>query len=258
MATGATAITHPERGFADVDATVLDAVLDLVDDTNNPVAGTTGVQPAVFTATDPDMVRNVADTDDEIDRLTWSTAGPDGSKFNITAAEDDARMATLSFKKPANFEAKADADGNNMYEVTVVVTDSRANTGTKNVTVQVTNDEEDGAVVVSLLHPQVGTMLVASLSDPDGDVSGVEWQWWRSDSGDGATAAGSVPDATGLGRMSDNPNPNADSPVWDKIASGTSSSYRPVRVTRASSCWRSRPTPTARRTWRTIPIRLLH
>ena len=110
-----------------------------------------------------------------------------------------------------------------MYEVTVVVTDSRANAGTRNVTVQVTNDEEDGAVVVSLLHPQVGTMLVASLSDPDGNVSGVEWQWWRTTDGDGTDAAGSVGNTDALTRTEDEPGTD-----WEKAPGGTSSSYRPV------------------------------
>ena len=50
--------------------------------------------------------------------------------------------ATLAFKNAPDFEAKADADGNNDYEVTVVVTDSAGNTATRDVTVTITNAEE--------------------------------------------------------------------------------------------------------------------
>ena len=41
--------------------------------------------------------------------------------------------------------------------------------------------------VVDLLwdQPQVGTPIVASVSDPDGEVSGVTWQWARSTSNTG-------------------------------------------------------------------------
>ena len=149
---GATAITHPEN------ETVLD-----IDLTNQPDA-----DAAEYTATDPDMVPQV-DAEPgaalQADRLTWSTAGPDGSKFSITPPSEGARTATLAFKSAPNFEAMADADGNNMYEVTVVITDSQANTGTRDVTITLTNVEEDGSVMFSLLHPQVGTQLAAMASD---------------------------------------------------------------------------------------------
>ena len=115
----------------------------------------------------------------------------------------------------------ADADGNNMYEVTVVITDSQANTGTRDVTITLTNVEEDGSVMFSLLHPQVGTQLVASASDPDGDVSGVRWQWFRTTSATETDA----PATTGITRE---PAEDAPTNLWEKIDGATSSSYRPV------------------------------
>ena len=94
---------------------------------------------------------------------------------------DDGFETMLTFRSAPDFEAKADADGNNEYEVTVVVTDSAGNKAARGVTVTITNAEEGGMVKVSQLRPQVGTMLVAEVSDPDQDVSGVTWQWWRTD-----------------------------------------------------------------------------
>ena len=50
------------------------------------------------------------------------------------------------------------------------------------VEVKVKDVEEDGVVDLLWNQPQVGTPIVASLSDPDGEVSGVTWQWARSTS----------------------------------------------------------------------------
>jgi len=48
------------------------------------------------------------------------------------------------------------------------------------VTVTVTNVDEDGTVTLSSMTPLVSTELTATLSDPDGMVSGASWQWSRS------------------------------------------------------------------------------
>ena len=56
-------------------------------------------------------------------------------------------------------------------------TDAVSNTGTKNVKITVTNVEEVGTVTMSQLQPRVGVAITASVTDLDGDVSNVTWQW---------------------------------------------------------------------------------
>ena len=56
-------------------------------------------------------------------------------------------------------------------------TDAVGNTGTKDVKVTVTNVEEPGTVTMSQRQPRVGVAITASVTDLDGDVSGVTWQW---------------------------------------------------------------------------------
>ena len=51
------------------------------------------------------------------------------------------------------------------------------------VTVTVTNVDEDGAVTLPAAQPQVGTELTATLTDPDGGVSGATWKWESSPDG---------------------------------------------------------------------------
>ena len=152
VATGATTISHAEN------STELD--VDLSDQSANA---------ATYTGTDPE------DTDPEL--LKWSVSGADSGKFSITPPTG--ALATLAFKAAPDYEMPGDANGGNVYEVTVVVTDSKANTAMRDVTVKVTNEEEPGTVTLSSLQPRVGVPITARLTDPDGGISGVTWQWQR-------------------------------------------------------------------------------
>ena len=86
-------------------------------------------------------------------------------------------MITLAFMSEPDYEMPGDADGNNIYEVTVVATDATGRTGMKRVTIMVTNMDETGMVTLSTVQPRVGVELTASLTDPDGPASGERWQW---------------------------------------------------------------------------------
>ena len=81
-----------------------------------------------------------------------------------------------------------DADTDNTYMVTVKASyGSGADMGmdTQDVTVYVTNEEEDGMVTLSSMSPMVGDEVTATLTDPDGGVTGETWQWSRSMTMDG-------------------------------------------------------------------------
>ena len=71
---------------------------------------------------------------------------------------------------------------------------------------RVTAVRPDGRVTLSSSQPEVGLDLTASLTDPDGGVSGLTWQWARSPDGStgwgdifGATSATYRPGAADLG-----------------------------------------------------------
>ena len=113
----------------------------------------------------------------------WSLAGPDRSEFTITGGE-------LKFAKQPDYEKPGDADGDNMYEVTVRATDGDSRTGTRDVTVEVTNFDEPGTVSLSPTQHRVGVPITAKLNDKDGGVYGEVWQW--SIGADAATAAGNI------------------------------------------------------------------
>ena len=121
--------------------------------------------------------------DPETGSITWSWDGDDKDRFLPSA------NGSLAFRTPPDYEAPADNDGDNVYQVTLQASDG-SNTGSLDVTVTVTNEDEDGTVTLSSDRPQTGTALTATLSDLDGTVSGTTWLWESSADGlTGWTAA---------------------------------------------------------------------
>ena len=145
---------------------------------------------AAYTATEPDN-----------DPITWSLSGPDMGAFGIGSDGE------LTFNMPPDFEGPADADTDNVYEVTVEASDGGATPGTLDVTVTVANVDETPEVTLSSPNPQLGVPLIATLNDPeDGAVAGVTWQWASSSDGstwtdiEGATHETYTPVAEDVGK----------------------------------------------------------
>ena len=127
---------------------------------------------------EPTMPTYTATDDDDgnespVVSVVLTLSGTDEALFNLTAGG-------LTFKASPNFEAPKDAGKDNVYNITVVATDSDGQTDEMDVTVTVTNVEENGTVTLSTLQPRIGTALTATLTDIDGAVSDVKWQWARS------------------------------------------------------------------------------
>ena len=113
-----------------------------------------------------------------------SLQGADAGKFTF----DPSNAGILTFKEIPNYEMPADAGANNVYNVTVVATDNGVDddgknkmTATRAVTIMVTNVEENGTVTLSSQQPQVGIPITASVDDPDGSVTDITWQWYRTE-----------------------------------------------------------------------------
>ena len=158
------------------------------------MAGHTAKDHAENTATTTKVSTYTA-TDDEDDTtpMKWSLSGADMDHFELCDPDEsamcdsaDSNTVDLRFKESPDFEAPADGGRNNVYNVTVVVTDSDEMTASRDVAVTVTNVEEDGTVTLSNRQPEVGIPITAKLTDPDGGETGVAWEWhWEdSDTGD--------------------------------------------------------------------------
>ncbi len=138
-----------------------------------------------YTATDPDT--GAPDS-------TWSVGGADGSKFNI-GNETGGADGQLKFKKKPDYEKPTDANKDNVYEVTVQASDGRL-TDMQKVMVTVENAEEDGVVTLSKAQPVVGIPVKATLTDPDGGISKLTWQWYDGAISTGDLTQNAIEDAT--------------------------------------------------------------
>ena len=142
----------------------------------------------------------LANDQDSGDSIGWSLAGTDAGDFAI-------ENGILSFGENPDFESPADSGRNNIYNIVVRVSDGKNRDGqtdtridaTLAVTVTVSNEEEAGTLTLTSNQPQVDTALTATLTDPDGGITALNWQWQVNDNG-----------------------------AWSNIAGATSARYTPV------------------------------
>ena len=128
----------------------------------------------------------LAATDGDSDTLYFALSGPESNSFEI----DNSGQLSLKSGVSLNYE------DDSSYSFDVTVSDRKDDNGdadtevddTLSVTVSVTNRDEDGTVRLSTNSPSEGREVTASLSDPDGSVSGTSWQWSRANSINGTYA----------------------------------------------------------------------
>ena len=178
------------------------AVLDVDADDNDGVA-IPSVVLGTYTKTDFDVGDGTDGTTADASQVKLSLSGDDKDAFKLDV--DDGQ---LRFKAKPDFEAPVSANQGNDYKVTIVATDKKGLTGTRELTITVTNIDEVGEVKLSTIQPGVGQEITATLTDPDMGVNGARWQWASGNTSGGnftdirdATSAGYTPKKT----VKDNP-----------------------------------------------------
>ena len=146
-------------------------------------SATTSRMVAENTPAGENIGSSVAANDPNGDALTYALGGTDAASFDI-----DSATGQLSTKAALDYETKAS------YSVTVTATDPDDETATIEVTINVTNVDEMGTLVLSSTTPSVDAELTATLTDLDGMVSGETWMWYRSMDGNETVIA----DATSM------------------------------------------------------------
>ena len=133
---------------------------------------------------EPDHLDSIAD---------WQLEGDDAAAFDLSGGFEP---RYIQFKEAPDFENPTDANNDNVYELTLVATDTGpggavAGIGRVNVWLIVDNVDEEGMVVFTEgKTAYLDEMLVAEVQDPDdkgGDLGEphqgvhiVTWQWSRS------------------------------------------------------------------------------
>ena len=151
----------------------------------------------------------IASSEEDREGLDWILSGADANRFSIgnpggVLRFDIAPIAPDVSLQPPDFEDPADADTDNVYSVTLAASDG-TDTVTLDVSVTVGDENEAGTLSLDSPRPRFGEALTASVTDPDGDVSAITWQWERSAGRnawvviDGASAASYTPTAADTG-----------------------------------------------------------
>ena len=120
---------------------------------------------------------------DKDDVITWTTGGPDGSLFKFD------ELNGLVFREPPDYEAPQDSGPNNVYNLTVVATDSGRLSASLEVTVTVTAIDEGpevfGDPTYTVAEGQNLTGATFTARDPEDTGAAVtSWRLAGSDAGD--------------------------------------------------------------------------
>ena len=160
---------RPELTINEIDSSSEDAANPLF------VGNAAGADPTV-------NVYNVVDEDRRAATNEWSLEGEDKDQFQLIGNVG----RTLVFRNQPDYETPADADGDNVYKVTVVTLDGDGGRGEFEVCIAVMNINETGKITLrdedgnELVQPYAHGRITADLTDPDGGVTGVTWAWTRS------------------------------------------------------------------------------
>ncbi len=152
-------------GFVDV------TVLPINDDAPSITSNGGGARATVSVAENATAVTTVTATDTDLPTQTLSYAisgGADAVKFII-----DMNTGTLSFIDAPDFESPADTDGDNVYDVTVEVSDGLF-TDTQDITVNIAAVNDNGPLITHPVNAELAmaenSSQVAMLAATDEDL----------------------------------------------------------------------------------------
>ena len=175
-----------------------------------------GVQPTISTRRPPATYQENRTTtvytfrasDPQRGVITWSLTGTDAGDFSISES------GALAFNSPPDFENPADADRDNVYELTVTVTDEEGYTDRVSFTITVTNHNEGVEPTISTRRPPTAyqenrTTTVYTFSASDPQRQAIAWSLDGTDRG----AFTITTDSSGRGVLAFASPPDFENPV---------------------------------------------
>ena len=200
----------------------------------------TNVNPTAYTATDEDDDTAL----DANTNIRYSVEGADAKHFDI--GETNGELTFMSGDDLLGADG-ADFETKNSYSITIVATSGGTTTDadgpvrtvedvdrtrytTLAVTIKVVDQEDLGEVEIDMAEPQEGKSVLATLSDKDGGVTGVTWQWSRiaalEADGDGDGEPDPVRECADVEDI-----PGTPARTWADIDGATSPIYTPASDT---------------------------
>ena len=173
-----------DAGVAPSELRVNEEDSDDRDDNGQPDTPYNGMPNMAVPATLGNMNVFTATDEDARGQITWSLRGEDADDFERTSTglSGPDEPIGLRFKNTPDYEMPTDANGDNVYKVTLVATDSVGAEDTKLLTIFVDNVPEQGMATLTETQPTIGQDITAKVEDPDGGVAVVTWQWSKSTS----------------------------------------------------------------------------
>ena len=155
------------------------------------LTATGAITAITYTATDEDS----ADTSGSDGGIRFTVEGADRKHFAISGDDGTGTLVAATNSKLFGDDDKgANYEKKNEYKITIVATSGGTGTGNArkvgnvdrtrysrlDVTIKVVNKEDKGTVTLSAQEPQEGKAVTAKLTDEDGGVANVTWQWKRA------------------------------------------------------------------------------
>ena len=181
--------------------------------TEEPTITTTSRPVLTYQENGTGTVYTFRATDPQRGAITWTLDGDDRGDFTIT--RDSSGLGVLAFTSPPDFENPDDSDRDNVYEITVVVTDDQGLTDSFDVTIIVTNHHENlepaittspssGLTYQQLNYQENRTATVYTYRATNYGSGSISWSVTGTDAGDftitsdssnrGVLTFGSTPD----------------------------------------------------------------
>ena len=193
----------------------LDLTVTVADANEPPTITPTGDITRVENSTGTVADYNAVDPEGVTDTFTWSLSGDDAEDFRLHA-----ESGSLTFVNSPDYDDPADADGDNVYLLTIGVTDGDIPNST-DVAVTVTNVNEPpvitgGDAAITEAENFEGTLATYTAEDPEG-VTAFVWSLEGTDREDLAIEAST-------GALSFKAPPDFDNPL-DSRSDGSLNTY---------------------------------
>ena len=186
-----TRLAYANSGLSHLLGSPATATITIKDDEGQDPTISTRNPPSTYRENGTSTVYTFRASDPQEGPITWSLLGDDRGDFTLT--EDSNMRRVLAFSTPPDYENPSDLDGQNDYELTIVVTDEDGNDDRFSFTITVTNVDEGPEITrvgsapggVPENQDQMQVLARYTATDPEDPTAAItRWSTSGTDGGD--------------------------------------------------------------------------